>query len=137
MTLVVDASAAMKWVVAEGGHAEALQRSAGERLRAPDFVLIEVANILWKKVRLGQLESEQANKAHDFVRDACEVLHPAPMLSRRALQLAVTYDHQAYDCLYVACALQEDAGLLTADKRLAQVAGRAGLQVSLVAGSSS
>lgn len=132
MTLVVDASAAIKWVVNEEGRAGVRQRSAGQRLAAPDFVLIETANILWKKVRLGQLDQEQARSGHEFIRDAYEVLHPTPGLSDRAFAMALEFDHPVYDCLYVACARQERAELLTSDARLANVAGRAGVQVSLV-----
>ncbi len=123
MTLVVDASAAVKWVVQESGRPDALRYAAGERLVAPDFVLAEVANILWKKLRLGQLNSEQAERGLAFVSHAYERLLATEVLIGRSLKLAEQLDHPVYDCLYLACAEAEDAGLLTADRRLSEKAG--------------
>ena len=136
MTLVVDASAAIKWVVKEEGHAEVLRRSAGQRLAAPDFVLVEAANILWKKVRLRQLDQKQAHDGYEFIRDAYEVLHPTLSLNASAFETSLRLDHPIYDCLYIACAADEQAEILTADKRLAAIAVQAGVAVNLVTGDS-
>lgn len=103
-------------------------------MAAPDFVLIEAANILWKKVRRNELGRQQALGAYEFVRDAYEVLVPMSELSGRALSLALELNHPAYDCLYLACAEQEGADLLTADRRLADIASRAGVRSSWVSG---
>ena len=50
-TLVIDASIAVKWVVEEDGTAEALVLRQKAKLTAPDLIIPECANILWKKVR--------------------------------------------------------------------------------------
>jgi predicted nucleic acid-binding protein len=47
--LVIDASVAVKWVVEEPGTQEALLLRQ-HRLLAPDLLVAECANILWKKV---------------------------------------------------------------------------------------
>ena len=51
MTVVVDASVALKWVIQEDGSeaAEALLRQ--EPLLAPDLLIVECANVLWVKTR--------------------------------------------------------------------------------------
>ena len=51
MTIVVDASIAVKWVIPEvlSAQAESLRGRAG-RLLAPDLLLPEAANALWKKL---------------------------------------------------------------------------------------
>ncbi len=135
MTLVVDASVAVKWVVAEEGRAEALQRAAGEELIAPDFVVTESANILWKKVRLGQLDHQQAQEGLSFISGAFTRLFPTRQLISRALTLAVELDHPVYDCIYLACSEVEGSEFLTADRRLAnKAAGRPGLQVTMLGG---
>jgi predicted nucleic acid-binding protein len=41
------------------------------------------------------------------------------MLFSEALEIALTYDRNVYDCLYVALAVQSKAELVTADERLA------------------
>ena len=53
--LVVDASIAIKWVIQEAETAEALWLRR-HRLAAPDLLVAECANILWKKVRRNELE---------------------------------------------------------------------------------
>ncbi len=49
-TLVVDASVVIKWVIEETGTQDALALRR-HRLLAPDLLIPECANILWKKVR--------------------------------------------------------------------------------------
>ena len=56
---VVDASVAVKWVVREQ-HSGDARSLAGARLEAPDLLLVECANIIWKKVRLGDLAPRDA-----------------------------------------------------------------------------
>ena len=46
-TFVIDASVAIKWVVEEPGTPEALLLRR-HRLLAPDLLMAECANILWK-----------------------------------------------------------------------------------------
>ena len=60
MTLVVDASVAVKWFVEEDGRNQALQiLDLGER-EAPDLVVAEVANVIWKKALRGEVTDAQA-----------------------------------------------------------------------------
>jgi predicted nucleic acid-binding protein len=131
LSVVVDASVAIKWIVAEEGHPEALRLSERQPLIAPDWVLAESANVLWKKVRQGQLEGAQARLGLDFIRSAYAELVPSSELLDRALAIALEADHPVYDCLYVACSEQRDAELVTADTRLAgRFAGRLAFRIT-------
>lgn len=58
MALVVDASVAVKWLVPEE-HSEAAARLtvSGEDLHAPRLLAAELANALWRKARLGDMDS--------------------------------------------------------------------------------
>ena len=61
--LVVDASVVIKWHVAEI-HADAALRLLEDdapALHVPDLMFPEVGNILWKKIRRGDLAEEQAH----------------------------------------------------------------------------
>jgi predicted nucleic acid-binding protein len=49
--LVIDASVAVKWVVEEEGTAEALALLRASKLVAPELLVAECANILWKKAQ--------------------------------------------------------------------------------------
>lgn len=54
-TLVVDASIAIKWVVEEEGTGIAVDLRSRFRFVAPELLVPECANILWKKVQRGEL----------------------------------------------------------------------------------
>ena len=58
--LVIDASIAVKWVVEEDGTPEALAIRQKARLIAPDLLIAEYANILWKKVKRRELVKQEA-----------------------------------------------------------------------------
>lgn len=135
MSLVVDASVAIKWVVLEEGRAEALQRTSGIDLAAPDFVLVEAANILWKKVRRKQLDLKHAHRGLEFVSGAFQTLVPAAGLVDDALAISFTLDHPVYDCMYLACARKLEVQLLTADRELALRGKEAGFSVDFLSGS--
>ena len=118
MKLVVDASVAVKWVVAED-HADLaldlLDRS--NDLMAPDFGLVEICNVLWKKVRRNEISVGQANEAMEQIPLYFDVLDPAAPLLPRALGIATSVNHPVYDCLYFAYAERESATLITSDRR--------------------
>ncbi|CAK0765232.1 hypothetical protein CCP3SC1_450011 [Gammaproteobacteria bacterium] len=68
--LIVDASIAVKWVVEEVGTNEALILKHTHRLAAPDLIIAECANILWKKVRRGELSPDEASLAARLLQKA-------------------------------------------------------------------
>ena len=102
-TFVVDASVAIKWVIEEPGTKEAL-RLRRHRLLAPDLLIPECANILWKKVRRKELSSEEAEFAARLLARADTELEPMRALFEQAIKLALALDHPAYDCAYLALA---------------------------------
>lgn len=116
--LVIDASVAIKWVVEEEGTAEALALRRQARLIAPDLLVAECANILWKKVRRSELSAEEAGLAARLLQTAEIEFRPARPLLEEATRLAIALDHPAYDCLYLALAESEDSLFITADSKL-------------------
>lgn len=122
--LVVDASVAIKWVVEEEGSQAAAMLLDGPGLAAPDLLMPECANILWKKVRRGELAPEEARLAAELLQRAAVELVPMRPLMPAALALAVRLDHPAYDCAYLALAVERDHPFVTADTRLARLAAQ-------------
>ena len=59
-TLVIDASIAVKWVVEEDGTSEALTLRRRAKVIAPELLVAECANILWKKVQRDELSNDEA-----------------------------------------------------------------------------
>ena len=127
MRTVVDASVALKWYFPELGSDQAKRVLAeaidGEReLLAPDLILIEFANVLWKKVQRDECDRGEAEEILDaFGTDAPRLVASVPLVPR-ALELALRLGEVVYDCVYLAAAIEEEASLVTADARLARCA---------------
>jgi predicted nucleic acid-binding protein len=117
-TFVIEASIAVKWVVEEQGTAEALALRAQAKLIAPELLVAECANILWKKVCRKELAKNEALLAARLLQGADIELLPARSLLETATAIAIELDHPAYDCLYLALAVANDCRFVTADARL-------------------
>ena len=123
MSLIVDASVAVKWVAEEPGSAKARDLiGSGQRLLAPDLVLVEVGNALRKKLARGV----------QMVERAFDELFPARPLVHAAIRLALDLRHPVYDCVYLALAAREGLAVFTADERLFRVARSAGVEAHLL-----
>ncbi|PKP97722.1 MAG: PIN domain nuclease [Alphaproteobacteria bacterium HGW-Alphaproteobacteria-13] len=116
--LVVDASVAVKWVVTEDGTAEAVSLLSVRPLAAPDLLIAECANILWKKVARAELTPEEGLLAARLLQRSEVELYPMRALLEPAARLAMDLDHPAYDCVYLALALENGWRFVTADMRL-------------------
>jgi predicted nucleic acid-binding protein len=123
MDFIVDSSVVAKWVIDEPGGEKARELIARDVfLRAPDLIVSELANILWKKVIRGDLTAEKvAEQLDNLLRDHIDVtvhLLPARILAQRASQIALETGRSVYDSLYLAAAVQARCRLITADERL-------------------
>ena len=86
---VVDASVAIKWVVSEHDSDRARLLS-NARLEAWDLLPIECANVLWKKVRAGDMARAEAASRLALLRTAPIVLADGRALLDNALRLSST-----------------------------------------------
>ena len=129
--LVIDASVATKWVIPEPDSdvAEALLVKAtgsGTRLLAPELLAGEVANVIWKHSALrGKFSAASARAALLRILDAPLEIMPSQPLLIQAFELALTFRHPVYDCIYVALALREGCPLISADRPLVRIFGPA------------
>jgi predicted nucleic acid-binding protein len=123
VTIVVDASLALKWVLPEELVEEAwslLQawRVQAESLIAPPIFRPEVANALHQSARRGTITGSETSDALGMLIPTVVILEP-PGLYPRALTLAGEFRLGAvYDALYVALAEHQGCELWTADRRL-------------------
>lgn len=117
MTIVVDASVAVKWLISEDDSVAASSLRTFPLL-APDLLLVEVASILWKKVRLGEVPASIAQAALPVLEETGIGLVTNKALVGIALELACDLNHSPYDMFYVALAIDRDIPLITADRRL-------------------
>jgi predicted nucleic acid-binding protein len=117
--VVVDASVCAKWVLLEDHTTEA----RGLLLRdcaflAPDLVLCEVACVLWKRVRRGELSAADAGDVLTTFLDLPLRTYSHGTLIPRGLQIGLETGRSVYDSLYIALAESQECMLVTADRRL-------------------
>ena len=133
MSLIVDASVAVKWVVEEPGSDKALSLFADEDdLAAPTLIIAEVGNALWKKYRKKLATEQQLKLALDSLPRFFDRLCELPELAPRAGELALRLDQPIYDCFYLALAERENAALITADERLSAAARKGRIRAKLL-----
>lgn len=138
MNVVVDASVVVKWWFPEAASAAALdvlaEATAGScDLHAPDLIVAEFANVLWRKARRGEWEAGGAGELLELWRIYRPRLVASELLEARALTLAMRLYHAAYDCFYLATAVELGGELVTADVALAEAARAVVPRVRLLA----
>lgn len=122
--VVVDAGLVVKWLCQEADSALAHQerqrwQTQGFAPLAPDFLLIELYNVLWKKTIRGELTRDAPILSHLSPTELGLTLLPFEPLLPLAWDLSVTYRISMYDALYAGLAFQLRAPLYTTDERLA------------------
>ncbi|MFO8070964.1 MAG: type II toxin-antitoxin system VapC family toxin [Polyangia bacterium] len=132
MRVVVDASVAVKWLVAEDSEqVDAARRLLLEDhdLLAPELLLAEAANAIWKKLRRGQVTREQGDLAAEALPRFFNHTEKMERLIRPAWRIAAERNHPVYDCVYMALAEKARASLATFDERLASLARETGMDL--------
>lgn len=131
--VVIDASVAVKWFLAEDRAAETRRyRDVDAALVAPASVLLEVFHALWKSARGDRISFDAVEEAALILRHSYSVLVPIHELFEPAAALAVKLRFPIYDCLYLALGARESAEIVTADERMFAAAREAGLKPHLL-----
>jgi predicted nucleic acid-binding protein len=130
--VVVDSSVVIKWYVDED-HSEAAQRllTAEITFHAPEFLLLECASILWKKVRRGHLLLADASAILHAVEEFPFQLHNSRDLIEAAWRLATAADRTIYDSIYCALGMTIECPFVTADTRLVNALASAAFPVDI------
>ncbi len=120
---VVDASVVVKWLLPEPDSAAALEYRRrwvvqGVVPAAPDFLLIELHNVFWKKLQRGELTPDAPVLAYAPTFGLEVNWFPFEPLLPQAWRLACQCQVSIYDALYAALAQQLHATLYTADADL-------------------
>jgi predicted nucleic acid-binding protein len=109
---VVDASVAVKWLIEESDSALA-EALAGHSLSAPSLLLIECANVLWRRARIVRA-----------LMAAPVRLVPSELHLEQAVVLATERRHPVYDCVYLCLARASATRLVSADRRFVSAVRR-------------
>ncbi len=111
--LVIDASVAIKWFVVEPHTNEARRLldsfQSGEPIfLAPDILVAEFANTIWKKQLFQGLTESDAKDILKAFQSLNLSITPAGSLIDTAYDLATKHRRSFYDALYLALSAAED-----------------------------
>ena len=117
---VIDSSVLLKWFVDED-HSETARRLQEDEydLIAPDLILPESGNILWKKVQRRELTLAEARLVIKGIEQQPINVFPSELVVESALEIAVDAGRTVYDSCYIALAMLNACHVITADQRLA------------------
>jgi len=127
---VVDANVALKWLIPEEGSLAAKALDT-KKIFAPDFVLVECTNAVWKKIQQQQLTQREAIEVVRALNNLPIKLFNSNELLEGACELAIQLNQTVYDCLYLALAIAYDTHLLTADKRFHKAVSKTTLGIHI------
>jgi predicted nucleic acid-binding protein len=123
MTLVVDASVAVKWVLPEAGSDRAAAITAADTdLIAPSLACAEIGSAIWRAVLRGDVDAAEARGELRLAMAHYQRIVPLEEIADRAIELATRLRHPIYDCFYLALAERERCPMITADRRLVAAA---------------
>jgi predicted nucleic acid-binding protein len=120
--IVVDASVAAKWFLAEEDTplANALLHGT-DKLVAPDLIRIEVHAAITRRFRKGEAPEADVRQGcrdwADMLGEGLITLFPSEQDDQAALDLSLQLKHPYQDCLYLALAERLHATLITADPK--------------------
>lgn len=120
---VVDASVAVKWIVrAPDSDRAILVLESADQLVAPDLLLSEVGNAIWKQRLLGGNRRAETppDRIDRWILGLPIEMVPSRDLLNLAIRVAFRYGRSVYDSIYVALALTAGSPLVTADRKLAR-----------------
>lgn len=131
MTLVVDASVAIKWFLPEqdSGQARAIL-AAPYIFHAPDLLRFEFANAIWKNVLKKTVARGVFAPAQGELDRIIAHWHDSSPFIHAAFEQACAAAHPVYDFVYIELARSLGTQVVTADKRFLAVAPK-GLALAL------
>jgi predicted nucleic acid-binding protein len=121
MNIVIDANVVVKWYVSEDEFTSEAEYMADERffLHAPELIIPEIGNILWKKfIRKELTHSEVLKILSESAIEEDLTLHSHDHLFSSAVCGAMETQKTVYDWMYVSLAEALQIPFVTADKKL-------------------
>ena len=116
---VVNASVALKWFVWEDGSEQALQLlDTITSFYVPDIFLMELDAILSRKVRKREMKTTDAWEKWSQIRKLPYLPTEYDKIEEFTFRLSTEFSITLYDAAYLATAVDREATLYTADKRL-------------------
>lgn len=134
MIVVVDASVAALWFLPlrHSDRAALLLAPDYERI-APDLVELEVASVLLKFCRRGEVDAADCAEALGVVLPRTVRMFPSAEHAHSGFEIAIRHGGSIYDATYISLARDADAPIVTGDSGLAEIARRARVRARMIA----
>jgi len=121
---IVDTSVVVKWLINEPGSDSALSQRQQWQAKnlvpaAPDFLLVELHNVLWKKLERGDITPDAPILSYAPMFGLDLQWFPFEPLLPMAWHVACHCHISMYDALYASLAQQLRVPFFTSDTRLA------------------
>jgi predicted nucleic acid-binding protein len=118
ISYIVDASVAVKWYVPEI-HSKAAEKllSGNHDLHAPDLILPEFGNIIWKKIRRAEITNSKGRQIIEAFQQVPLQRHSSELLLEPAFEIADMLVQTVYDSTYLALAIALNCWMVTADEK--------------------
>ncbi|MBX3577864.1 MAG: type II toxin-antitoxin system VapC family toxin [Rhizobiaceae bacterium] len=130
--MIVDANVATYWFVDTPMSPAARDLLARQDLSAPTLARWEMARTLQKYMRAGIVTPDLPRTALERVSIYIPVWIGIDEYLPAAWDIALQENHIVYDCLYLALALERSESFATADRRLAALSHKLGVETVLV-----
>ena len=131
MIAVIDSSAALSLVTGrDRGGLFAQMLTDADYVVAPRLYVAEIGNALWKYYRFEDAPLEDCERALEHCLALPDRLIEDEELAREAFSFACLTGSTVYDCLFMVLARRHSGCLLTADKKLTQVARKHSIRLA-------
>ena len=106
----------------EGFSEQALEVLAtADLIEVPDSFRAELVNVVWKWLKTKGLSLDLGLEVLQDAEGLIDRVIPTERLWERALELAVQYNHSAYDTLFIAAAELGETRVVTFNKKLLRI----------------
>lgn len=129
---VIDSSSLVKFFSKEEGW-EKVAQIIKEGVITLDLSIKEVANALWKKILIGEMNEDLTIKIlHDLLKSEAIIIVNQDEYLIEAFKIANRNKITIYDSLFIALAKSKNLELVTSDKKQYEIAKNEGVNALLV-----
>jgi len=129
---VIDSSSLVKFFSKEEGW-EKVAQIIEEGVITLDLSIKEIANALWKKILIGEMNENIAIKIlYDLLKSEAIIIVNQDEYLIEALKIANRNKITIYDSLFIALAKSKNLDLVTSDKKQYEIAKNEGVNALLV-----
>jgi predicted nucleic acid-binding protein len=133
MQAILDANIAVA-LLAELPYSQQAEHAVmrAKTVHAPDLIFAEVANAFWKISMANTDNMFHGKQALAKLSNLFDSLIPAAGAIEEAYMMALEHGHPVYDCIYAMTAHHMKATLITADRRLHDLAGKVKIESIII-----